>query len=231
MIVLVTARAVLLDSGGVLIRPISGSWFPPPAFELVLADRGIAWDRTGLEAGLEAGMAHLDGVHHIPLRDETDEAAVMTRYYEILLQAVGVEEALAADMVTVQRATLAVEPFAWTEPVLLALRARGCRVVIVSDAWPSLRSFYRRLRLDHLVDAMVISAEEGVTKPDPHMYVKALGLVGCSPDQAVFVDDWPPNVVAATALGIRAFRLRPGGDEPSPGVDELTDLRELLAHV
>ena len=45
-------------------------------------------------------------------------------------------------------ASLPVEPYSWTVPVLEELAARQLPVVLLSDAWPSLRRFYRELGLE-----------------------------------------------------------------------------------
>jgi epoxide hydrolase-like predicted phosphatase len=57
---------------------------------------------------------------------------------------------------------------------------------------------------DGTFDAVVISAEEGVMKPDPAIYRTALTRLGVGPQEAVFVDDFVENVQAAQALGLRA---------------------------
>ena len=75
---------------------------------------------------------------------------------------------------------------------------------------------------------MVISAEEGITKPDPRVFTKAIELLGPGVDEVVFVDDCPGHVRAALNLGMRAFRIRHPHDERDSMIDELSDLRQLL---
>ncbi|MFZ5917140.1 MAG: HAD-IA family hydrolase [Chloroflexota bacterium] len=57
---------------------------------------------------------------------------------------------------------------------------------------------------DDAFDAIVISAEEGIMKPDPAIYHIALSRLDVAPQEAVFVDDFIENVEAAAALGMRA---------------------------
>jgi 2-haloacid dehalogenase/putative hydrolase of the HAD superfamily len=48
---------------------------------------------------------------------------------------------------------------------------------------------------------IVVSAHEGVIKPDPRLYRIALERMGRRADEILFIDDSPPNIDAARALG------------------------------
>lgn len=56
-------------------------------------------------------------------------------------------------------------------------------------------------------DAVVVSAEVGVMKPDPEIYHIALARLGVAPGEAIFVDDFVENVRAAQKLGLRAVHF------------------------
>jgi putative hydrolase of the HAD superfamily len=149
----------------------------------------------------------------------------------VVLAGVGVARgvaALAREIQAREEARDVVEPYEWTLDVLAELQARSVPVVVLSNAWPSLRRLHRGLGIDRFVQAMVISAEEGVGKPDARAFRTALAALGQPAERTGFVDDWPEHVEAANRLGIRGIRLRHGGDEPSPGLDEIADLRALL---
>jgi HAD superfamily hydrolase (TIGR01509 family) len=225
------ATGVILDSGGVMIRPVGGDWFPTLSLEEVLAERGVAWERDRLADAVAAGYAYLDAVHHLPLRDETEERLVMARYHEVILAGVGVEQdspALAREIQRREEARDSVEPYEWTLEVLTELRTRSIPVVVLSNAWPSLRRLHRGLGLDRYVRAMVISGEEGMSKPDARVFGRALEALGEPAERTIFVDDWPGHVEAANRLGMRGIRLRHSSDEPATGVEEIVDLRALL---
>jgi putative hydrolase of the HAD superfamily len=222
---------VLLDSGGVLIRPICGEWFPTGSLEQVLGERGVSWEREKLTAAVEAGSAFLDGVHDTPLRDETEERAVMARYHEVILAGIGVTKDLAGLARAIQareEARDVVEPYEWTVEVLTELQARSIPVVVLSNAWPSLRRLHRGLGLDRLVQGFVISAEQGVSKPDPRLFQSALDMLGRLPGEVLFVDDWPGHVEAANRLGIRGIWLRHNTRAPIEGLEQISDLRVVL---
>jgi putative hydrolase of the HAD superfamily len=89
------------------------------------------------------------------------------------------------------------------EPAMsaLVLRARraGLRTGLLSNSWGN---EYPREGWDEMFDAIVISGEVGMRKPEPEIFVHALDLLGVSAGEAVFVDDLEPNVRAAAALGL-----------------------------
>jgi len=48
---------------------------------------------------------------------------------------------------------------------------------------------------------IVVSAHEGIIKPDPRLYRLALDRMGLRADEVLFIDDSPPNIDAARSLG------------------------------
>jgi epoxide hydrolase-like predicted phosphatase len=85
----------------------------------------------------------------------------------------------------------------------LVLRAKraGLRTGLLSNSWGN---EYPREGWDEMFDAIVISGEVGMRKPEPAIFAHALDLLGVTADEAVFVDDLLPNVEAARALGLVA---------------------------
>jgi epoxide hydrolase-like predicted phosphatase len=89
------------------------------------------------------------------------------------------------------------------EPAMsaLVLRARrqGIRTGLLSNSWGN---EYPREGWDQMFDAIVISGEVGMRKPEPQIFHHALELIGVRPEQAVFVDDLQVNITAAEEVGI-----------------------------
>jgi glucose-1-phosphatase len=78
------------------------------------------------------------------------------------------------------------------------------RTGILSNAWSGARDvFAGRHGLDRAVDAIIISAEERLAKPDERIYHLAAGRLGIRAEEAIFVDDLPVNVDGARAAGMR----------------------------
>ena len=94
----------------------------------------------------------------------------------------------------------------WDEELLDFVRQLRPRykTALLSDAWLDTRAEIAP-RLGDTFDLLVISAEEGVAKPDPEIYRRTLARLGVEPHEAIFVDDWPPNVEGANALGIHGI--------------------------
>ncbi|HEY8116058.1 MAG TPA: HAD family hydrolase [Actinomycetota bacterium] len=119
-------------------------------------------------------------------------------------------------------------------PTMRELRARGVRTAIVSNCDHATRAIVDDLGLANEVDAIVLSFEVGVAKPDPGIYRAALLAVGARPEEAVFVDDQAWYCEGAEALGIRSFLIRRDDADPAEGFgaagdrDELHDLRSLI---
>lgn len=91
---------------------------------------------------------------------------------------------------------------------LCQLRPRY-KTAILSNAWSGARAaFIQVFGLDRVVDEMIISAEEGVGKPDPRIYHLAAEQLGVQPEEAVFVDDLAENVEGARAVGMKGVQFK-----------------------
>jgi epoxide hydrolase-like predicted phosphatase len=79
---------------------------------------------------------------------------------------------------------------------------------VISNAWPNLRNYLIENKFEDAFDALVVSAEVGVMKPEPKIYQIALEGLNVQPSEAVFVDDTFSNVEAARALGMHGIHFR-----------------------
>lgn len=119
-------------------------------------------------------------------------------------------------------------------PTLRELRARGLRTAIVSNCDHSTRPIVDELGLEREADAVVLSFEVGVAKPDPGIYQAALDALAARPEEAVFVDDQAAYCEGAEAIGIRSFLILRDDADPPEGTSAaedrvvLHDLRSLL---
>jgi putative hydrolase of the HAD superfamily len=60
----------------------------------------------------------------------------------------------------------------------------------------------QQFHLDREVDAIIISAEEGVRKPQPEIFQRAFHRLGVPAQETLFVDDDMVFITAAPALGM-----------------------------
>lgn len=61
--------------------------------------------------------------------------------------------------------------------------------------------------IKNLFDSIVYSAKVGIAKPDPRIFHLSLEQLGVAASEALFIDDYPRNIDAALALGMRAIRF------------------------
>jgi HAD superfamily hydrolase (TIGR01509 family) len=57
------------------------------------------------------------------------------------------------------------------------------------------------------VDEIIISAEEGVIKPDRRIFEIAMSRLGTTPERSLLLDDHLPNVMAAREFGMHAVQF------------------------
>jgi 2-haloacid dehalogenase len=98
------------------------------------------------------------------------------------------------------------EPIAGTVEIARELKARGVRLVALSN-W-SAETFPRARHVMGFLDefdAVVISGEVGVIKPDPEIYRVLMRRHTVDPHRALFIDDSAKNVAAAAEIGFDAI--------------------------
>jgi putative hydrolase of the HAD superfamily len=88
---------------------------------------------------------------------------------------------------------------------LRRLRRRGCRLAILSNCSWQGAEVVRALGLAREVDAVVLSFEVGLQKPEPALLRLVLERVGAAAPAAVLVDDLVENLDAAAAMGVRSL--------------------------
>lgn len=87
-------------------------------------------------------------------------------------------------------------------------RAAGGRTAFLSNGGPEVMA---RVRADHPLDArfdaIVISCEVGLAKPDPRIFRLCLKRLGLPAGAALFVDDRADNVEAAARVGLATLHF------------------------
>jgi putative hydrolase of the HAD superfamily len=92
------------------------------------------------------------------------------------------------------------EPVVLMYDLIRELRGRGLKTALLSNSWGM--AGYPREDFPALFDAVVISGEVGMRKPEPRIFRHTVGLLGVEPGECVFVDDIAANIAAAEALGM-----------------------------
>nr|SBO92476.1 HAD-superfamily hydrolase subfamily IA, variant 3 [Nonomuraea gerenzanensis] len=191
---------VLIDWGGVLTTSLSDSIARWIAADRIDADRYYTVMREMIDHAYRGGDG--ESLVHALERGEIDGAAF--------------ERDLAARLLTVDGVPpvpdgLLDRMFAGFERVeamydmLRDVRGNGVRTCLLSNSWSNT---YPRDDWDEVFDAVVISGEVGMRKPEPRIFEHALGRIGLTGEQCVFIDDIEANIVAARALGIAGIHHR-----------------------
>ena len=80
---------------------------------------------------------------------------------------------------------------------------------LISNAWSGMRELIHTIvPIADAFDALVISAEEKMMKPDPRIYQLALDRLNVRADEAIFLDDVEVNIDACTALGMHGVHFK-----------------------
>jgi len=100
-------------------------------------------------------------------------------------------------------------------------RTKGIPTGLISNSWGGNygEGGYQREMFDELFDAVVISGEVGLRKPQPEIYLLAAERVGSEPNECIFVDDFKVNADGATAVGMLGIQ-HTRADETLPRLEE-----------
>jgi len=229
----VPIQTVFLDAGGVLVWP---NWV---RVSDALSRRGVIVAAAALAGAEPLAKKRLDTGDTI--QSTSDQQRGWT-YFNLVLEEAGValsdatEEALVELHAYHQQANLWESAPDETRSALASLRARGLRLVVVSNANGRLHHLFDRIGLLDAVDLLFDSHHEGVEKPDPRYFEIALQRSGAAPATTIHVGDlYHVDVVGARAAGITpvlfdAADLYPDADclrvrTLSQLADEIADLR------
>ncbi|MBI3494104.1 MAG: HAD family hydrolase [Acidobacteria bacterium] len=198
-------QTVFLDAGGVLVLP---NW---TRVSETLSRHGVTVSASALAAAEPHAKKRLDTGDTI--RATSDQQRGWTYFNLVLTEArIPLSDATAAALAELH--AYHQESNLWetvpddVRPALAALRARGYRLVVVSNANGTLHRAFGRLGLITAVDVVFDSHDEGVEKPDPRFFRLALDRTGATPETTVHVGDlYHVDVVGARAAGIRPVLL------------------------
>jgi HAD superfamily hydrolase (TIGR01509 family) len=90
---------------------------------------------------------------------------------------------------------------------LRGLRLRYKTALLGNAGYGARADWASRFGLCDIVDAIIVSAEEGLVKPDTRIYTLAAERLGVAPQEALFVDESIDNVAGACDAGMRAIQF------------------------
>lgn len=166
-------------------------------------------NRTAAESFLHNVWEHASEVDPDARRD-LSPAAHRQVFHDVVASAraaegVDIDEELAEHLYDAMPAQW--HPYADAVPVLTALRDAGVATALISNVGIDIRDLLAELGLLPLFDAVVLSCDLGVVKPDARIFQAALDALGLGAHQALMVGDSPTADGGAAALGIRTLIL------------------------
>jgi putative hydrolase of the HAD superfamily len=197
-------RGVIADWGGVMTSPITETvtaWLTADGIDTDSYRTVMrAWVRQAYAAGMETSpIRALE-------RGECTEAEFEALLAERLIRLDGtpvVADGLLARMFAASR------PDEEMHDLIRAARRAGLRTGLLSNSWGG---GYPRHLFPELFDAVVISSEVGMRKPEERIFRLAADALGLEPAECVFIDDITDNVAAAQAAGLVGVHHRTAGE-------------------
>ncbi|HEY6502226.1 MAG TPA: HAD family phosphatase [Streptosporangiaceae bacterium] len=188
-------RGVIADWGGVMTNPIAETvraWIAADEIEYTSYHAVMkAWVTGAYDVTGE------DNPIHVLERGECSDEEFEQMLAAQIVRRDGNPVTAAGLLNRMFAATVLSEPML---DLLRRVRAAGLKTAMLSNSWGV--GIYPADVLAELFDAVVISAEVGMRKPEERIFRHAAGLLGLDPAQCVFIDDIEANVQAAEALGM-----------------------------
>lgn len=89
--------------------------------------------------------------------------------------------------------------------LLKKFKSKNIPLICLSNTEPFVYPYLKKFIIDPYFDNSILSWQVGVRKPDPQIYQKIFEFIEAKPDEIIFVDDKPENVISAKSLGINAL--------------------------
>jgi 2-haloacid dehalogenase len=186
--------AVVFDLGGVLV-----DWNPRHLYRRLFDDEAemerflaeVVSPAWNLEQ--DRGRPFADGIAELT-REHPDRAHLIAAFRDRWIEMLG-------------------EPLHETVALLEELDAAGVRLFALTN-WSAETFAIGASRLPFLdrFEAVIVSGEVKLAKPDPAIFRLLVERHGLEPGRTLFIDDMRPNIDAAAALGFRVLQFK---DAPS----------------
>jgi putative hydrolase of the HAD superfamily len=205
-------RAIIFDAGNTLVR------IDYAAIAAALAARGVSVTADDVMRAEWRARVRLDADAFAPAKAASTEArATHDDYFAYTLEGVGVTDPGLVGAMMDWRAGYNRPLGLWTAPepaaapALRLAREAGLRTGVISNSNGSIKEILRRLELLPLLDFVLDSSEEGVEKPHPAIFERALARAGVEAGEAAYVGDfYSVDVLGARRAGLQGVLLDPG---------------------
>jgi HAD superfamily hydrolase (TIGR01549 family) len=185
--------------------------------------------RSDFDAFEKAHADHLETLHQRVVAGALDiDSARLERFRRLFgAAAVDPSDALLRETAAAYRECYLAtrRPVDGALELLDALKSHARIGIVSNNLLQEQQDKVRLCGFEPFVDALVVSEEAGVAKPDPAIFAIALDRLGCDPAGAVMIgDSWANDIRGARAAGLRCMWFNPGA-RPRP--EAANDVREL----
>ena len=207
-------RAVFFDVGNTLVR------IDYAAIAHALAAHGVRLTADRVQRAEWRARVRLDAdLSAVPAASRSTETGdTHTRYLRYTLDGLGITDDTLIAAVDEWRRTYNSPIGLWNtvDPdaaaALAHTRAAGLKTAVISNSNGTIRTLLAHLDLLPLIDVVLDSGEEGVEKPNPEIFRRALVRTGVAPHEAVYIGDLHAiDIAGARSAGLHAILLDPGG--------------------
>jgi haloacid dehalogenase superfamily, subfamily IA, variant 3 with third motif having DD or ED/haloacid dehalogenase superfamily, subfamily IA, variant 1 with third motif having Dx(3-4)D or Dx(3-4)E len=116
--------------------------------------------------------------------------------------------------------------------MLASLKNQGIKLALISNGYGQFQyDNFKALGISHFFDEVLISEWEGLRKPDPAIFERALYKLGVKAEDALFVGDHPDSDIRGSrAVGMKAVWKHNSNFAPDVETDGIIyDLEELIS--
>ena len=227
-------RAVFFDAGETLVHPHPSF---PELFGLILQREGYDADLTRVRSQIHLvseQFARASREGELWTTSPEKSRAFWLSVYRTFLSDLGLPaddglgELLYGEFTQLSN----YRAFPDVRPALERLRAAGLTLGVISNFEEWLERLLESLGIARYFEVRVISGVEGIEKPDPRIFRRALERAEVSPGESVYVGDSPLfDIEPAAALGMLGVLIDRRGRHPDHRGARITTLEELPATI
>jgi len=223
--------AVLFDAGGTLVH------LDYACMVKIVRAHGVERSELALRRAESASRRAIDSHARATGGVGGSDATRREGYFGNLLRAAEIEPERVPEILAALEAEN-LETGLWRVPLeqaaetLQGLRARGLRTAVVSNADGRAEALLHAAGLRAHLELVVDSHYEGIEKPDPEIFRRALSRMGVRAERAVYVGDiYAIDVVGARAAGLSPVLIDAVGAYPDVDCPRIERLAELLDRI
>ncbi|MHB0877405.1 MAG: HAD family hydrolase [Anaerolineae bacterium] len=197
---------ILLDAGGTLLvrqpsnAEVLAKRCAAAGIDVVSAAAHHAWKQAEAWACQQV-LREMNGAPRMP-DAELDRQMTIVAARSLLGDSGAAAAGAASRLQTTERPTQAWRPMPGVERTLAHLTGGGYRLAVVSNFDASLPDLLSHLGLLGYFEAVIVSAQVGLEKPDPGILRLACERLGVDCVRALYVGDHPLDVLCAKAAGM-----------------------------